>query len=732
MCLIVTDTNAGTVSLYDLDDVAAPLWMQFGSAGGCIFQGPNNFASVTMLNGRLVVGDNGDAGGCYVMNFTNDESRRYGTGGYQPHRGNIAERDSVGIGNAIGSGIVNGDVNDVAATVLEGAEIGALGLPIPTVAVASGGGVSVIHGGSGAVYDQTHTVASDNKSFACFWDDKGGLYWSTRDISSAGTYFLYQQNPLYADSSAITGVQLITSTASAVASAYPYFLGSAAPYVKAMASRGDNELAVGGATGLSLYKNNTGNFNEGMVSYHTSTYATGYQVGDIRFAGLAGNGTAGSQERDDRSVKGNDLSETGSVPSAVVATGAELYGYGPFSDSNHLAQANDADFDFTDGKFSVMGWVKVVASAAYQTIACRYSSADTGKGWFMYVDPAEKAYLQVAGASSVSSGLSGVLSEGWHFLVGVSDGSKVKIYADGVLANSATLAAGDLSNSAAKFCVGTDWDEVGYPMLGSLSLLRVSATVPSPQQIKEIYDAEKPLFAAGAKCLLQSDDGGSASKVNDLAYDKATGLLTVAQSTNTDEAQGIQRFRGLELVEQVDPTDSGWSYGSTAKVASSGGVSAYCRTNSGGGVLGDLPALDVRAELNEGESKIPDDGKFHFEGVTTNATPTVIANIPMGTNERFDIVARVSGSQYNNPATGFWINCEIKESYYWDGSAPASSASGDISKLTAEGTVGLDVDLTHNGTSDCIEVKVTGDASTRMVWKASVEVQRISEKTYER
>ena len=53
----------------------------------------------------------------------------------------------------------------------------------------------------------------------------------------------------------------------------------------------------------------------------------------------------------------------------------------------------------------------------------------------------------------------------------------------------------------------------------SLSLLRISATAPSPQQIKEIYDAEKPLFQANAKCLLDEDP------VNDLAYDKVSGLL---------------------------------------------------------------------------------------------------------------------------------------------------------------------------------------------------------------
>jgi hypothetical protein len=151
---------------------------------------------------------------------------------------------------------------------------------------------------------------------------------------------------------------------------------------------------------------------------------------------------------------------------------------------------------------------------------------------------------------------------------------------------------------------------------GSLSLVRISATAPTPQQVKEIYEAERPLFRAGAKCLL------AANQVNDLAYDSSTNLLHVAsESTSSSKS-----FRGLEAVESL--TSDG-SFGLAASkpldyVAASGGVvvgvggDTSDADTSGCGV--NLPAIDVRGDLNTADSKLPDDGKLHFSGVTTDAT----------------------------------------------------------------------------------------------------------------
>ena len=348
----------------------------------------------------------------------------------------------------------------------------------------------------------------------------------------------------------------------------------------------------------------------------------------------------------------------------------------------------------------------------------------------MYVDPEEHFYMHVAGASSVNTGDTGVMSAGWHFVCAVSDGAKIKIYADGILGNEATLAAGDLSNSSADFNVGIAEDKSSYPMLGSLSLLRVSATVPTPQQVKEIYDAEKPLFQAGAKCLLQ----GGGNSVDDLNFDAKTSLLTAATGVGTTAVPGATIFRGLEAVDTFKGTEHGWSFNSIVKSATAGGVSAHVRAGTGGGVLVDLPALDVRAELNEGEDKTPNDGKLHFEGVTNSATKTVLGTIPIVEGEHYMVTAKVLGHRYQEPESTSWrINGEIKNGFTRDFNGNIV-AEAQLSKLIEAEQASLDLHLEAALTAsrNVLELAVTGSGTKRMVWKASVEVQRISDKTYER
>ena len=55
-----------------------------------------------------------------------------------------------------------------------------------------------------------------------------------------------------------------------------------------------------------------------------------------------------------------------------------------------------------------------------------------------------------------------------------------------------------------------------------------------------------------------------------------------------------------------------------------------------------------------------------------------------------------------------------------------------MSKLFEEGSNSLDATLVADTSAQTIKIKVTGDGSNRMVWTAEVEVQRISEKQYER
>jgi hypothetical protein len=69
------------------------------------------------------------------------------------------------------------------------------------------------------------------------------------------------------------------------------------------------------------------------------------------------------------------------------------------------------------------------------------------------------------------------------------------------------------------------------------SLVRISATAPTAEQIKEIYEAEKPLFQENAKCTLD----GTSDGVTAISYDDSNEELLVGTSTNLSVFKGLRR-----------------------------------------------------------------------------------------------------------------------------------------------------------------------------------------------
>jgi hypothetical protein len=84
------------------------------------------------------------------------------------------------------------------------------------------------------------------------------------------------------------------------------------------------------------------------------------------------------------------------------------------------------------------------------------------------------------------------------------------------------------------------------PDLGSLALIRISATAPTADQIRKIYEDEKVLFQPNAKATLT----GSSDAVTALAHDPDTGLLHVGTPG------GRSVFQGLRRVEEHTGTNS--------------------------------------------------------------------------------------------------------------------------------------------------------------------------------
>jgi len=103
---------------------------------------------------------------------------------------------------------------------------------------------------------------------------------------------------------------------------------------------------------------------------------------------------------------------------------------------------------------------------------------------------------------------------------------------------SAAVTAKDVGTTSPLWIgVAGGYGNVIPALYSSLSLLRISATAPSAQQIKDIYEAEKPLFQENAQATLY----GSSDAVTALAHDDTTNLLHVGTSSGRSVFQGLRR-----------------------------------------------------------------------------------------------------------------------------------------------------------------------------------------------
>lgn len=287
VAVIVAESNK--ITIYDGDEPDLPMWMVFNAATDhsrlIAFGDLGSVTCVFMLNGTLFVGTtsgatNSSVTGLSVAEFVSDAQRKYDETGYIKSPLGIYDRNDNTHGlwwHSIlprdASKAINPFINDVAMTVLPGAPIDpATGLPVPTIAVATAGGVSVIKD-NGTVVDSGITSAVASLSFFgedLLIDNSGSAAnriktYRVADFTADG----FGQNGLYRDFDAgfVSGqLNILTATGQSVSTA---------------------ESSVGSNSGLTGIDENPTTPANGMVAYTTSTYNTGWMPGDIKGAFLA-------------------------------------------------------------------------------------------------------------------------------------------------------------------------------------------------------------------------------------------------------------------------------------------------------------------------------------------------------------------------------------------------------------------------------------------------------------
>jgi hypothetical protein len=316
-----------SVTIYDLTEAGRPMWMRFVTLVNTFLPtNEGNVASVTsvsVLNSAMVVGKTANQsykGHLYVARFARDRMEKfegtYGVNGFSSY--GISYRNSNlvgfsqngGVPNATAGGIPDGRVNAVAMTVLPDAPVDpATGLKVPTIAVGTQGGVSVIkHDGSvvsgGSGWNLT-AVAIERSSLTV-QRSGSAWYYNFSNVNNLGASFaLNSVNPAPPDFYRFDGGLYNKPSRSSLRRASAALVLNLRPH------------------------ENT--FSRGIASAVTNTFNTGHMVGDIRRAYLA--------DVDTGSVSGAELVVNGTFDTDTTGWGA-IQGATLSVDANRLLITN--------------------------------------------------------------------------------------------------------------------------------------------------------------------------------------------------------------------------------------------------------------------------------------------------------------------------------------------------------------------------------------------------------
>lgn len=314
---------------------------------------------------------------------------------------------------------------------------------------------------------------------------------------------------------------------------------------------------------FSVYPNNTGRMRVRLGGsleqwYSTTLTANTWQTVEFtaRMEGgrieIAANGGAGITQffvdnvtiqkiEKDHSIKGTGLRSQGSVKKQHVNNGAELVSYSGFSSSSYFKVPRGQAFGSSD--IYVACWAKFDSTNnTYSHIFSVNGQTDSNGLTFKKTRGGVSDSMYFFGNSTtlVSSNVN-IPTDSWIFVSGGRQNGLWKIYLNGELLNTGvtnTFGVGGASGEFCKYTVGLNEDVTNEadPDV-ELSLLRVSESFPTDDQIKKMYEDEKHLFAPNAKCTLY----GPSSTVNGIDYDEVSGLLHVGTSAGRSVFQGLRR-----------------------------------------------------------------------------------------------------------------------------------------------------------------------------------------------
>ena len=364
------------VTIYDADNPNCPMWMVFNQSttllGAMVGYSNMTIGCCTMLNGILMVGldhtTQGNVAGLRLINFISEHHHWKAniTGRHSSQHWPIVERNGGrGNINVDSNLIVNEVINDVDAIVLPNAPIDeSTGLPIPTIAIATNGGVSFIKD-NGTVFDTVATTSG---------------YIASRKVqfSESGEYLYIIQDPslIYSYKTSAFNVDRSSGTLAGYAalSFFSTYVSSSGPASTTKLSRGnDTTINIGHTnTGLALLypdytysSNGLDNASGKLICRVTKDFNTGWMHGNIKGAFLS--------STDDNNITGTELVSNPGPYSSTTGWIADN-GFSVSNSNNRLVIDSDNN---TGSYFGGVHTLNLVSGTQYVLVVNIHSQTKT-------------------------------------------------------------------------------------------------------------------------------------------------------------------------------------------------------------------------------------------------------------------------------------------------------------------------------------------------------------------
>jgi hypothetical protein len=367
------------------------------------------------------------------------------------------------------------------------------------------------------------------------------------DTSAGGWTAQASATAVYDASNGVGGTGCIKLTASGGSNIYTTLLiGTLSPGTYSLTFSAKTATAANSLVSVSSNANNSGTNYYGQQQAITTSYAT-YSISftntalySVYLSVYAGNGNNAAVYLDnidvrlitepDRSVNNKGLAVYGTITKTAVATGSNLVAYSGIGTTNYLQQPYNSALDFGSGNFSIMGWINTQLVGGGQYIFNR-STNSTLREFELWV-AADLGYMSMwLGGTSLYTSNYAIPNLAWTHFCAFRNSGVAQIYVNGKSVISGNNTSSVNTTNPAQILYNCD-------ATTKLSLLRVSASAPSPTQIAKIYNDEKMLFQENSQCTLY----GSSDAVTALAYDDTTKLLSVGTSSGRSDFQGLERI----------------------------------------------------------------------------------------------------------------------------------------------------------------------------------------------